>query len=328
MDAHLDGEVSKVSLKLDVDGAAPGGCRYLAADVFWSPTALGDDPIVLFCFPGGGISRRYFDLAVPGYSMGRHLAAQGFLIITVDHPGVGESDVPNDPWTLTPETVADVDVAAVSSARRALAAGEIEGVPALTPSLVIGLGHSAGGLILLHQQCRRSPYGAIAVLGWAGHGLPDFLDETGLQLANHPERLAAELVDATRQRYPEPLVDMPRGSMDFLVANPPPEDVHQALADARARLLAIVGYASLIPGSVAPCVSAITVPVFLAVGDRDIARQPRQLPADFTSSGDLTVFVIPNAGHNHNIEPTRAVLWDRVAAWALSMKPATRAVLD
>jgi pimeloyl-ACP methyl ester carboxylesterase len=317
----VNGEVTKLSLKLDVDGFAPEGCRCLAADVFWSPTAMGDDPILLFCFPGGGISRRYFDLAVPGYSMARHLAAQGFLTVTVDHPGVGESDVPTDPWTLTPEMVADVDVAAVTRMLEVLAAGEVEGLPAFTPSLVIGLGHSAGGLVVLHQQSRRSPYAAIAVLGWAGHGLPEFLDETGLRLADHPERLSADLVNATRLRYPDPLVDMPRGSMDFLVANPPPEEVHLALADARTPLLAIVGYASLIPGSASLCVSAITVPVFLAVGDRDIARQPHQLPANFTSSGDLTVFVIPNAGHNHNIEPTRALLWDRVAAWALSMKP-------
>jgi pimeloyl-ACP methyl ester carboxylesterase len=77
----------------------------------------------------------------------------------------------------------------------------------------------------------------------------------------------------------------------------------------------------MIPGSAALCVSAITVPVFLGIGDRDIARQPRHIPADFANSADLTVYVIPNAGHNHNVEPTRALLWDRLAAWAFSLKP-------
>jgi pimeloyl-ACP methyl ester carboxylesterase len=316
----VNGEVAKISLKLDVAGAAPDGCRYLAADVFWSPAAIRDDSTVLFCFPGGGISRAYYDLAVPGYSMARHLAAQGLLIVTIDHPGIGDSDVPTDPWALTPETVADVDVAAANKALERLASGEVEGVGAVKPSLVIGLGHSAGGLVVLHQQSRGAPYAAIALLGWAGHGLPEFLDEVGLQLANHPERLADELVAAARLRHVDPLVDMPRGSMDFLVANRPSEDVHLALADARTPLLAIVGYASMIPGSATSCVASITVPVFLGIGDRDIARQPHHIPADFTNSGDLTVFVIPDAGHNHNVEPTRALLWDRLAAWALSLK--------
>jgi pimeloyl-ACP methyl ester carboxylesterase len=316
----VNGEVAKVSLKLDVAGAAPDGCRDLAADVFWSPIAMGGNPAVVFCFPGGGMSRGYYDLAVPGYSMARHLAAQGLVVITVDHPGIGDSDIPTDPWVLTPETVADVDVVAASRALGLLASGQIDGLPALQPSLVIGVGHSMGGLVVLHQQSRGTPYDAIALLGWAGHGLPEFLDEAGLQLAHHPERLADELVNAVRLRHAEPLVNMARGSMDFLVANRPAEDVHLALADARTPLLAIVGYASMIPDSAAPCASAITVPVFLGIGDRDIARQPREIPADFASSADLTIFVIPNAGHNHNVEPTRALLWDRLGAWALSLK--------
>ena len=61
---------------------------------------------VLFCFPGGGMSRRYFDLAAPGYSFAEYACERGFTVITVDHPGVGDSDAPDDGWTLTPEVVA------------------------------------------------------------------------------------------------------------------------------------------------------------------------------------------------------------------------------
>jgi pimeloyl-ACP methyl ester carboxylesterase len=319
IDGHLRSEVSKVSLRLDVDETAPEVGRYLGADVFWSRADVNTNPTVVFCFPGGGMSRGYYDIDVPGYSMARHLAAQGFLTITMDHPGTGDSDVPTDPWTLTPEVVAEVDAAAVTKALEALASGEIEGVPAVEPSLVIGLGHSAGGLIVLHQQSRRSPYGAIALLGWAGHGLPEHLDENGLRLAHHPERLPDELIEAARLRHGDPLPEMRTGSMAFLVANRPTEEVHRALADVSTRLLAVVGYATLIPGSAASCMAAITVPVFLGIGDRDIAREPRRIPADFTSCDDMTVFVIPKTGHNHNVEPSRFVLWNRIAAWAGSM---------
>ena len=56
------------------------------------------------------MSRRYFDLDVAGqngaFSMARHLAAGGDLVVTVDPPGVGESDAPDDGYTLTPRVVA------------------------------------------------------------------------------------------------------------------------------------------------------------------------------------------------------------------------------
>ena len=154
----MDPDVAKMTVRLDVGRVAPKGCRFVTADIFWDPVAVSGDPIVVFCFAGGGISRGYYDLAVPGYSMARHLAALGLVTVTVDHPGTGTSDVPTDPWTLTPEVVADVDVAAVAGILDRLAAGGVDGLPAVTPSLVIGLGSSAGGLVVLHQQSRRSAY--------------------------------------------------------------------------------------------------------------------------------------------------------------------------
>src|SRR5207237_922822 len=79
---------------LDVDGIvttvvepdAPNGC-------------------VLFCLPGGGMSRRYFDLA-NGFSMAEHLAARGYTVLALHHPGVRDSPPPDDPWALTPAHVA------------------------------------------------------------------------------------------------------------------------------------------------------------------------------------------------------------------------------
>src|SRR5690625_7127540 len=61
--------------------------------------------VVVFCLAGGGMSRHYFDL--PGYddggtlSMAEHLADRGFTVITLDHPGVGESPATVDGWELT-----------------------------------------------------------------------------------------------------------------------------------------------------------------------------------------------------------------------------------
>ena len=110
---------------------------------------------VLYCLPGGGMSRRYFDLDAPGYSMAEHLAAQGFVVVTIDHPGVGDSPPPDDPWTLTPHVVADADAAAVAELDR-----QLGGIP-------IGVGHSMGGMLTVTVQARHRPYAGLGLLGYA-----------------------------------------------------------------------------------------------------------------------------------------------------------------
>ena len=277
-----------------------------------------EGPIIVFCFPGGGMSRRYFDLPIPEYSLAAHLSSLGYPTVIVDHPGVGDSDTPDDPWSLTPEVVADVDAAAVKAVLKALQTGHVA-KRTVVPSMVVGIGHSAGALVLLHQQARSAPFDAIGLLGWAGHGLPGHLDEEERDWARDPDRIPLELVERARKRHHDALVDLPRGSSTLLMANPLPPNVHAALVEARSPLLAIVGYASMIPGSAAHCAQRVAVPVFLGIGDRDIARDHLDIPKEFPLSGDVTVFLLHNSGHNHNVEPTRTALWDRLAAWVWSV---------
>jgi alpha-beta hydrolase superfamily lysophospholipase len=44
------------------------------------------------------MSRRYFDLD-NGFGMAEHVATRGFTVVCIDHPGVGDSPPPDDPWT-------------------------------------------------------------------------------------------------------------------------------------------------------------------------------------------------------------------------------------
>src|SRR5258708_31698953 len=98
--------------RVDVSDVAPPGCRTIVLEVI-APAAPSPEAAVLFCFPGGGMSRRYWDLTVPGYSFAEYACERGFVTVLADHPGVGDSDGPDDGWTLTPETVAAVNAAAV-----------------------------------------------------------------------------------------------------------------------------------------------------------------------------------------------------------------------
>ena len=298
-------------MRVDVSGVAPAGVRELAVEVF-QPESVGDRPVVFVCVPGGGMSRGYFDLQPPpefgNYSMARHLVGRGFVVVTVDPPAVGESDTPDDGYTLTPDVVADVNAHAV------------EQVLARWPNAFrVGVGHSAGALLTVVQQARHGTYDALGLLGFGSGGHERFaLSTEELGVGDDPDDLRAAIVDLTRERFGRPL---PRGSTatsDFLLGGMDvPEPVLEALGSVKSCLLAVIGLTSMIPGSIGPEMAAVDVPVFLGLGDRDIAGEPHGTPEGFTGSHDISLFVLEGAGHNHNVAPAREHLWDRLAKWAL-----------
>lgn len=303
-------DVSSRTLRVDVSDVAPAGVREVAVEIF-EPDAVGAEPVVLCCLPGGGMSRGYFDVQTPSelgnYSMARHLVARGFVVVTADPPGVGESDMPDDGYGLTPDVVADVTAAAFTSV--------LAEWPDARP---IGVGHSAGALLTVVQQARHRTYRALGLLGFGNGGHERFaLSMSELGVGDDQVALRAAIVDLTRERFDRPL---PRGSTTtspFLLGGMDvPESALEALGSVKSNLLAVVGLTSMIPGSVGPEMAAIDVPVFLGLGEHDIAGDPHGIPAFFTGSRDITLFVLAGTGHNHNVSPAREVLWDRLAAWA------------
>ena len=301
---------------VDVSAVAPPGVSRVAADLFL-PDAPAAPPIVMTCLPGGGMTRRYYDIAVDGdsgtYSMARHLAGLGVTVLTVDPPGVGESDVPDDPWSLTPTTVASVCAAAASHV--------LDGLRRDRPGLLsLGVGHSAGALLTVYAQAGRPCFDGLALLGFAGGGLPGVLTAEELALAGDPARARREVVALARARFGRPLPVGTTGPSEMLLGVPVPEAARLGIARTGGALLTVVGLTSMIPGASAPELGALDVPLFLGVGDRDITGDPYRIPAQFPSARDVTLFVLGDSGHNHNVAPTRHRLWDRLHRWALSLR--------
>ena len=212
--------VRRATVDIDVRAVAPTGCDRIEADVF-VPQTLGPRSVLWICVPGGGINRQYFDLDVPGqddaFSMARYLAAGGDLVVTLDPPGVGGSDAPDDGYTLTPHVVADVLAAAIDTfmtdlRHEGIGAAELDSV---APAATVGLGHSAGALLIAVQQARHRSYDALALLGFSASGLPGVLREEELRYAGRPEEFTSALADLTRRglpiRYPNGRT-APRGS--------------------------------------------------------------------------------------------------------------------
>jgi pimeloyl-ACP methyl ester carboxylesterase len=312
------------TLEIDVSAVAPPGGHSIAVDIFLPSTPVETKPVLWWLQPGGGMSRRYWDLDVPAelgnYSAARHLARNGYVTITVDHLGVGGSSRPHDGFTLTPQVLADVNAHAFDHVLHGLRAGTLlEGVDAMPELVSIGAGHSMGASLTVHQQARHHSHRAVCLLGFGGQGLLSHLTDDEKRLVNDPEALRRQIVALVKARYPDPLPMMPRGSSEFLVAIPMAEPVHEALVEARTNLLALAGFSSMIPGNAAPEIAAIDVPVMIAHGDKDIGAPIHEVVGDFTASNDVTLYVLEESGHNHNVSPNRERLWNRMLSWAAAV---------
>jgi pimeloyl-ACP methyl ester carboxylesterase len=261
------------------------------------------------------MSRHYFDLDAPGYSMAAHLAGHGFTSALLDHPGVGDSPAPDDPWTLTPHAVADADAAAVRELQAELG------------GLAIGVGHSMGAMLTATLQARHRPFAAVGLLGFAqisSYGETELAGQlTGAERAvlGDVQATAEQLVALAQERFGRPL---PRGTTarsPFLLGGMPvPEEGLAAIDRSSSALLAVCGLGSMLKCS-APEMAELEVPVFLGFGERDITGPARDTANALVSCRDITLYELPAAGHNHNVAPNRVDLWDRFARWALTATP-------
>ena len=312
------------TLTLDVSDVALAGVRRLASDVF-VPEHVAEPATILVCIPGGGMSRGYFDVEAPGehgnYSMARHLVAQGFVVVTIDPPGVGDSDVPDDGYELTVQRVADVCARGVD---RVLAQLHDDGIA----GTAIGVGHSAGAMITTALQARHRPYAALALFGFGNNGRVAAAESTmgdvfaELEALDDPEEFHRRVAELAAVRFGTPL---PRSSntstSPFLLGGMDvPEAVLDALGQVKSNLIAVVGLTSMVSGSIAPEMAAVDVPVFLGIGERDITGPAHAIPAAFPAAPEVLLYVLPGAGHNHNVAPNRELLWDRVATWLRTLR--------
>ena len=312
-------------LRLPATGA-PAGVAELGARLIVDPDRLAPNPVVACCFAGGGMTARYWELA-GSYDAAAHLAAAGVAVLTLDHPGTGHSDQPDDPWTLTPDVVAATEGAAVGAALEQLRAGTlVDHLPALPALVPVGVGHSMGAMLVAHQQAGHRLYAGVALLGHSGRGLPEALLPEESAVAGDTAAIRRSLVELARARFADPL---PRGSTTaspFLVGPDLPPDAAEAIGVAGGGLLACCGLASMIPGSHDDALAAVDVPVLVGLAEHDIAGDPWQAPTWLTGSTDVTLHVLAGAHHNHNVAPTRREQWDRLVTWATTV-PGARSQL-
>lgn len=290
-----------------------------AAWVFAPPPQT--EPVgVMMCLSGGGFDKHYWHLEVAGhprYSFAEHMAGLGWVVVAVDHLGVGDSsDPPGGPVSTWRLRDGDIKVAAqvIERSRTGTLADGLG--PVGGP--FIGVGHSLGAYVMMLVQAGAAPYDAVCLLG---AGL-DFTNPFG----EIPGATLAERMDASeavgRQRF-EVASDVqfhrrPRKGIRDLLYGP---DVPVAVMDAdeavSSRVPVRAAAEVIAPGFGRDEAAVIDVPVFLGFGQGffELSRDPHAEPSFYRSAPDVTLFLLTGAAHCHNTAPTRAVLWDRIARW-------------
>lgn len=326
-----------IDLNIDVTAAAGLGESAHVALTVTIPDAVADAPVVCFAKPGGGYSRRYYTENLPGPASGAQAdwhAARGWLFVSVDHLGVGDSSQ-HDPERLAYTPVTAANHAAEAEVLRRLAAGTLaDGLGAIEHPLKIGIGQSMGGCLTVVQQGRYHCYDGIGVLGFSAvhthpptpPGTPplvmpwiprDAMPSDAI-LTNGPA--LAELDPATMMG-PEAM------GWGFHYDDVEPDVVGRDLGDfptrhgdpppwASVTIPMTVAMWCLVPGAVAPEAAAVRSPVLVALGERDVLPDPRGEPRAYESARSVDLFICPRMGHMHNFAGTRELFWRRIETWA------------
>lgn len=322
---------SPLTLKFDCGLQFAGeGALQIAVDLFVPPAGVAARAL-LWCLPGGNMNRHYYDLLPDdgdtSFSFARTMAAQGFVVASVDYLGLGDSSKPNDGWLCTPDTLTAINCkvydALIAKLRDGSAHPQLGALPDIAS---IGVGHSMGSMMTILQQAAHAPHAAVVLLGFSTRGLPEYLPP---QLKGITDPLDARplLIDVAKKMYggqPFPVIHSARAGNSELFGSKKAEPKGvAALKAATDCMLPVPATLSMVPGNVAPEAATISVPVFLGVGARDMVGLVHQVPTAFTASADITLLVLAEAGHSHFLFASRAQLFERLGHWTRAVLPPT-----
>jgi len=340
---------TQVELTVDVtESAAIGMPADIAVTaVLPDPSDLLTDPIVCFGFPGGGYCRRYFTLDLVGGDPGGEAqwhANRGWIFVAIDHLGFGDSTSPEGN-VLNYDNVARGNKAAVEMVLSKLASGTLsEGFPKIENPTTLGIGQSMGGCFTIVLQGQHQTFDGIAALGYSAiHTVvpnrpggpqavwPWMLRGSDLE-TTPPLNLAAVMAAAGPTiEGPESIEQLSQESTEnpfqwaFHYDDVDPAIVAHDMAGAagdlenlapwRSAAVPSCGIFMVAPGTVATEAAAITVPVLVATGERDVVPNPWMEPIAYKSATDISLYVCPRMAHMHNFAGTRHMFWERIHSW-------------
>jgi pimeloyl-ACP methyl ester carboxylesterase len=337
---------------IDVTSAAGLGMdAYTAVTVFLPDQGmLRDPPIVCFAFPGGGYSRRYYSFDMPdgaGGGQARFHCDHGWIFIACDHLGFGDSTIPSGN-ALTLDNVAAANNEMVKRVMQRLEEGTlVEGLRPITGATALGIGQSMGGCFTIVAQGQFGTFDGVGILGFSAiHTIVPTRPGT-LPIAwpwisrasplDNPKNLNQAAMSAALEFVPSntPSAGGPEGDQEhpyqwsFHYDDEPADIVALDMMAAfgktpnlppwRSATTPPCGRHMVAPGVVALEAAAITVPVLIALGERDVVPDPAAEPKAFKSATDISLFICRRMGHMHNFAHTRRLFWSRIQFWGYAV---------
>jgi hypothetical protein len=327
----------EIIVRTDVTDAVAIGEPLETVATVCLPDEIPASPIVCFAWPGGGYGRRYFTFDMPGATGGGQAGwhtGRGWIFVAVDTLNTADSSHPSDPGLLTYQNLAASMAATVSSVVERLAHGTLaEGVAAVVDPVVIGMGQSLGGSLVVLAEGQLHPFDGIGVLGFSGHHTmiwaPPGQGSARRVFIPRGTNVAALPGDTFVAAMPEMAFDergWPLCASGFHFDDEPEEIVAADMLNYPERKGNLPVWASstippcattmMSPGAISPEAASVTVPVFIGVGERDNVPSPRQEPLAYPQVDDITIYICPRMAHMHNFAGTRERMWTRFHAWA------------
>ena len=328
---ETDREIESFEVDIGVSDATGLGEQATVSMTVHHPSGetLGDAPVVCFAKPGAGFTRHYFTDDLPGPASGAQAewhARRGWIFVSCDHLGVGTSSRHEIGALDYPTVVAAADAAEREVLQRLTDGSLAQGLAPVSDPVVVGLGQSMGGSLVVVQQARHRTYDGIGVLGYGAiHTCPpvrpgsveavlpwmprDARYDDSSAMLNADDVLASAARVVSDEEF---LADITWG---FYYDDVDVQAASKGRWISDGYLHAIVAYVCT-PGVIASEAAAITVPVLVAAGERDSVADPRGEPRAYLSSPSVDLFLCPRMAHMHNFAGTREVFWQRISTWA------------
>ncbi|MAC59664.1 MAG: hypothetical protein CMH85_15635 [Novosphingobium sp.] len=287
-------------LLLDVTPSLGLGEPANVAATLHCPAALPEGPVdLLFAVHGGGYRRSYWHpvFADETYSFARWFTDRGKAVLAIDMVGMGESSRPEPERRLSRAGIAAAHASALNQVIERLG----------RPVNVTGIGHSMGGMMLITQAAAHPAFDRIAVLGWANEPMVLGDSDAGVLHAGLPS---------------SGYISTPREAMRALFYAPDvPLHIIEADEAQGSATPATLGRDALTPGIVHDAARIIEVPVLIVQSEVDTSPNPEREIPYFSSSPDVELQIVEQAGHCQNFAGARVKHWEMLEEWMQRTRP-------
>lgn len=314
----------RYDVRVDVTAAVGTGEELTVAATVWLPDDLaeGGRRTVLFGYAGGGYTREYWDLHLPGhsgYSEVEHHLSSGHIFVACDHLAVGDSDVPQ--VRLDYDAVARANAHAAREIMSNLKVGTLaDGIAPIEIGATAALGQSFGGFLLIIAQGTEPLFDGIGVLGYSARdpqtpwpadlSLDDVLNLRAGNGLDHPLTRWFHYPDVPEDIVLADMTKLPGTLSSGAPWSTPSNPGGPALQSVRR---------PRDPGVVAAEAACITGPVLVIAAEVDVVLEPSLEPTAYPASTHVTTAVVPQMAHMHNFASTRVRLWEIIEDWLVAV---------